>query len=239
MNLLLLNPEEWKNPLPYDDPRSVHIRSILKSKVSDSLDAGIINGLMGKAVIREILPEGSYLFDFHGEREPPALCPLTLIIGIPRPPTAKRLLRDLTAAGVERIFFTATDLGEKSYLTSRLWSREEYKDAVLLGMAQGESTRMPEIEKFYSLYKCIDHLPDETDLLAMDNINPEFPLKTYLPRQKQCTLAIGPERGWSDREREIFKERGFTIGSLGNRVLRTETAAHMGCALVQASLGYI
>ncbi|QEN07854.1 RsmE family RNA methyltransferase [Oceanispirochaeta crateris] len=239
MNLLLFYPDEWKQALPPDDPRSVHIRTILKSSVSDSLDAGVINGPLGKAVIREILPDGSYLFDFQSGAEPSPLSPLTLIIGTPRPPTAKRLIRDLTAAGIQKMIFIGTDLGEKSYLTSRLWSRDEYKEALLQGMAQGESTRMPEIEKYYSLYKSLDHLQMETDLLALDNISPEIPLKDYSPRHKQCCLAIGPERGWSDREREIFKERGFTICSLGQRVLRTETAAHMGNALIQAALEFI
>jgi len=239
MNLLLFKEEEWKKPISSDDPRVKHIHSILKSKSGDSLDAGIIDGKIGKAEIKEVLEDGSCLFNFTAERDSSPLCPLTLIIGTPRPPTAKRLLRDLTAAGIERIVFTGTDLGEKSYLTSRLWSKEEWKEAVLTGMAQGESTRRPLIEKFYSLYKSIDQLQNGEDLLALDNVNPELPLKDYNPLSKKCCLAIGPERGWSDREREILRDRNFRICSLGDRVLRTETAAHMGTALVQAVLGYI
>ena len=222
-----------------DDPRSVHIRTILKSKPGDLLDAGERNGLMGKALIREIAEDGSISLDFSGERSSPPLCPLTLIIGTPRPPTAKRLLRDLSAVGVERIIFTGTDLGEKSYLTSRLWSREEWKEAVDLGMAQGESTLMPAVDKFYSLYRSIDSLEEDTDLLALDNVSPTGPLKDYSPVRERSCLALGPERGWSDREREILRDRGFAVYSLGSRVLRTETAAHMGCALIQAAMGYI
>ncbi len=239
MNLLLFEPGEWKSPLKAGDPRAVHIRTILKSEPGDLLDAGERNGLIGKALIREIAEDGSLTLEFRGERESPPLCPLTLIIGTPRPPTAKRLLRDLSATGICRIIFTGTDLGEKSYLTSRLWSREEWKEAVDLGMAQGESTLMPVVDKFYSLYRSIDSLEDETDLIALDNVSPEGPLKSYIPVRKKCCLALGPERGWSDRERKILGERGFGIFSLGNRVLRTETAAHMGCALIQAALGYI
>jgi len=239
MNLILFKPEELNQPLPPGDPRAVHIRTILKSSPQDRLDAGVIGGLRGKATIKEILDDGSYLFDFSLETPSSCPSPLTLIIGTPRPPTAKRLLRDLSAAGIERLFFTATDMGEKSYLTSRLWTRGEYWDAVLQGMSQGETTIKPVVEKFYSLYKCIDQLSEETDRLALDNSQPELPLKGYQPRSRQSCLAIGPERGWSDRERDIFRERGFRICSLGERVLRTETAAHMGTALIQAALGYI
>jgi len=239
MNLILFEPEELNRPLLPGDPRAIHIRTILKSSLRDSLDAGVIGGSRGRAVIREIRDDGSYLFDFTLDTPSSAPCPLTLIIGIPRPPTAKRLLRDLTAAGAARLLFTATDLGEKSYLTSHLWTREEYKDAVLQGMSQGETTTMPGIEKYYSLYKCIDQIAMDSDKLALDNVRPELPLKQYHPGSAECCLAIGPERGWSDREREIFKERGFRICSLGERVLRTETAAHMGTALIQAAMGYI
>ncbi|MDC7233278.1 MAG: RsmE family RNA methyltransferase [Spirochaetales bacterium] len=239
MNLLLFREDEWKSPLSHDDPRVIHIHTILKSAEGDVLDAGIIGGMLGRARILEIDERGNCRFDFIPDRESHPPAPLTLIIGTPRPPTAKRLLRDLSAAGAGRIIFTGTDLGEKSYLTSRLWSREEWKEAVETGMAQGESTRPPVIEKFYSLYKSIDQLSGEEDLLALDNVNPDFPLKEYCPGKNSCCLALGPERGWSDREREILRDRGFRICSLGDRVLRTETAAHMGSALVLAALGYI
>lgn len=239
MNLLLFKEEEWKKPISSNDPRIIHIHKILKSKVGDRLDAGIIDGLRGKAEIKDILEDGSCIFDFEGSVESAKLCPLTLIIGTPRPPTAKRLIRDLTAAGIERIIFSGTDLGEKSYLTSRLWSKEEWKDAVITGMSQGESTKRPLIEKYYSLYKSIDQLQENEDLLALDNISPDISLKSYSPNSNKCCLALGPERGWSDREREILRDRNFKICSLGERVLRTETAAHMGISLVQAAIGYI
>ena len=38
------------------------------------------------------------------------------------------------------------------------------------------------------------------------------------------TLAVGPERGWSRTERDQLRKRGFTLLSMGSRVLRQETA---------------
>jgi 16S rRNA (uracil1498-N3)-methyltransferase len=37
-------------------------------------------------------------------------------------------------------------------------------------------------------------------------------------------IFIGPEGGWSDRELEIFKKQGLNIVSVGERILRAETA---------------
>ena len=50
-------------------------------------------------------------------------------------------------------------------------------------------------------------------------------------------LAVGPERGWSPRERELLREAGFRFVHLGERVLRVETAVVAAVSLVRARLG--
>src|SRR3989344_1191072 len=47
-----------------------------------------------------------------------------------------------------------------------------------------------------------------------------------------CSVFIGPEGGWSERELELFKQRGVKIFSLGNATLRAETAAISASALM-------
>ena len=54
--------------------------------------------------------------------------------------------------------------------------------------------------------------------------------------QSVC-LAIGPEGGWSDVEREQLQQAGAQPLVLGGRVLRAETAAITGVFLVQHALG--
>lgn len=50
-----------------------------------------------------------------------------------------------------------------------------------------------------------------------------------MPRLQDVALCIGPEGGWTDRERALFKERGIQAVDLGITVLRAETAAIVGC----------
>ena len=52
-----------------------------------------------------------------------------------------------------------------------------------------------------------------------------------------CTLAIGPEGGWSPRDRERLVAAGFSGLRLGPRVLRTETAGIAAIAVLQAACG--
>jgi len=54
---------------------------------------------------------------------------------------------------------------------------------------------------------------------------------------RQVSLLVGPESGFTDEEVEAALGRGFRPVSLGNRVLRTETAGPVVCALVLNQLG--
>jgi RsmE family RNA methyltransferase len=49
--------------------------------------------------------------------------------------------------------------------------------------------------------------------------------------------AIGAERGWTDRERELLTESGFTLCSMGTRVFRTETACTVAASLILGAMG--
>lgn len=50
-------------------------------------------------------------------------------------------------------------------------------------------------------------------------------------------LAVGPEGGWSDAEREALRAAGAAPLVLGGRVLRAETAVLAGLVLLQYTLG--
>jgi RsmE family RNA methyltransferase len=49
------------------------------------------------------------------------------------------------------------------------------------------------------------------------------------------TLAFGPERGWGPADRAALRAAGFTLCSLGERVLRLETAVTAALALTHGS----
>lgn len=55
-------------------------------------------------------------------------------------------------------------------------------------------------------------------------------LEEKFKKNTNINLFIGPEGGWSVEEEALFKEKGLTCVSLGNTVLRAETAAITACA---------
>lgn len=46
-----------------------------------------------------------------------------------------------------------------------------------------------------------------------------------------ATLLVGPEGGWTDRERNLAEANGFKLAGLGGTILRTETAAIAAAAI--------
>jgi 16S rRNA (uracil1498-N3)-methyltransferase len=64
-------------------------------------------------------------------------------------------------------------------------------------------------------------------------------LKGVLKRSptKKIYVMVGPEGGFTDREVKLAKERGFIPVKLGQRILRTETAAIALVGILQYELG--
>jgi 16S rRNA (uracil1498-N3)-methyltransferase len=56
------------------------------------------------------------------------------------------------------------------------------------------------------------------------------------PATPTMSLAVGPEGGWTDDEIESSAARGFLEASLGENILRTETAVIASLAVLQFAL---
>lgn len=245
MNLLLLEPGE--RFLPRADERARHIRKILRLRIGDRLRAGEIDGSIGSARIVAADASG-YSLEYEPMGEPPALAPVTLLLGHPRPIVLRRLLRDLASIGPARIIVTHTELGEKSYYEANLWN--DVRTPLVEGAAQGGSTRLPVVERHRSLAAAIatlapppagDALPSRFVLHAESDDTAAAPDRdpgdrdggvellpdamAGSPPNDGLVVAVGSERGWTPDEVDLFGAAGFERRSLGGRVLRSEIAA--------------
>lgn len=233
---MVFEPEEWGSPLPLSDHRSIHLREILKLSPGDSIRMGILDGNWGEGTY--LGQEGNFLQFSWPEPvySSPAPFPLHLLIGTPRPPTARRLIKDLTTLGAAELHFTSTALGEKSYLQSSLWTKGEYRENLLEGAQQAQTTRLPEVFTHTSLFKGVNLLQERHPQAL--RLAPDLPrhgekaLEWPAVLPGPAVLAIGPERGWTEEERGFLHSRGFQVVNLGPRNLRTETACTVAAAML-------
>lgn len=250
MNICLFKQEELNRPLSIKDERGEHIIKILHKKEGDTFSAGVINGMAGIAIIKSI-QNGEITFDFKPDSEGKNLYPLKMIIGFPRPIQLKRLLRDIAALGVQEVHLTGTELGEKSYMQSNLVEHGTAYQMLLDGTVQAASTHVPDLFLHKTLKDCLESVISEKELcnnakilkLCMDNINPKGSLFSVLQEQYEkpalIVAAIGSERGWTQKEREMLESAGYLRVGMGPRVMRTETAATVSASIISACMGWM
>ena len=244
VNIILFELTEIGRPLPRSDPRAAHLLDVLRRREGDTFDAGLVDGPRGKGTLVAIGTEALTL-SFVWGAPPPPLDPITLIVGLPRPQTARKILQEATALGVAAMHFVTTEKSEASYAHSTLWRTDEWRRHLIAGAEQAFDTRLPEVTWSRSLAEVVAALPPTTTRLALDHYEAASPLSechlitdnTAGASPPNVVLAFGPERGWSDRDRAFVRANGFTLTHLGTRVLRTETAVVAAVALVKARLG--
>ncbi len=240
MNIILFKDKDIPIKISITDERARHILKILKHKIGDEFNCGLVNGPSGLGSITSIDQDWIH-FSWEKTADPVPLFPLALLIGYTRPISSKRILREAASLGVERIVFAGTDTGEKSYRDSNLW-KGEYLRYLMAGAEQAASTGLPEVEFYRNLDGFLKKEFDQNTnvtRIVLDNVEPDVKLSEYNPGDGNCLLAIGSERGWSMRERKLFKKHKFIFASLGSRVLRTETASTAGITLMLARMGLL
>lgn len=234
MNHIVISLDEKKNAcLLCSDPRAQHVLHVLKTPIGSSFRAGVLNDSCGIATLRNI-DTGYIYFDYTSLTLAEAPLPITLLIGGTRPIVMQRILRDATAFGVEKFMVVHTKNSEKSYLNSNLWQAETYKNSLYEGLALARAVTMPNVERYFNLEEAFDKLSTSCRIIADVNSTDSLAQLTY---EVPFTLAVGPERGFTNTEIELAQRYNFVSGHLGQRIIRSETACFVALALASTTAG--
>ncbi|MDR3334489.1 MAG: 16S rRNA (uracil(1498)-N(3))-methyltransferase [Treponema sp.] len=253
MNIILFEANETGKPLPKGDERTSHLLKVLRKKAGDTFEAGMVGGSRGTGRIEAVEAGGSLVFSLDLGESPPPRVPLRLAVGFPRPIQLRRLLRDLANLGVAGVDLVGTELGDKGYRNTTLLTNGGARRAFIEGAVQARDTMLPSLEVYHSLERWLEKCPwegygsslDHGDadfrlpslLIAADNVRPTGSLARLDTPMRSAVIAVGSERGWSDRERDMLEGAGFLRLSLGTRALRTETACMVAALLAMEKIG--
>jgi RsmE family RNA methyltransferase len=240
MNLILFATAADAARLAPGDARARHIREVLRMTVGDQLFVGVANGPRGKASISSDDANGMRLeVNWEDKTEPPR--PFWILVGLPRPQTARDVLREAASFGITALHFFNAEKGEPSYADSTLWKSDEWQQRLREGAAQAFATNIPAVVRHDSLTQALAALataaPPNAARIALDVYEASAPLSQFAPATGPVVLALGAERGWSAAERNLLRAANFPLAHLGPRVLRTETALIASLSVLLAKRG--
>lgn len=161
---------------------------------------------------------------------------ITLLQGIARGEKMDWILQKATELGVARILPASSDRSEVKLDAQRADKRlAHWRGIVVSACEQSGRAVVPEVMA-----------PQPLAQAAALRTGRGFILDPFAGASlsglqgaslRDCTIAIGPEGGWSSRDREQLLAAGFEGLRLGPRVLRTETAGIAAIAALQALCG--
>lgn len=158
---------------------------------------------------------------------------LTVGLSIIRQQAFEHAVQKLTELGVHAIVPLVAMRNIARMTDAKRWDRRHNRlqKIVIEASEQCDRTSIPSIAEPTPLADFFEH-PGCVALVERQNAT----LIGNLELQKQLSLAVGPEGGWSPEELSLFQERRVQAVSLGALVLRSETAAIAAAAtLIQRS----
>jgi 16S rRNA (uracil1498-N3)-methyltransferase len=162
---------------------------------------------------------------------------ITLLMAIFKYDRMEWAIEKCTELGVERIvplIARRTDAHLAKAAAARV---ERWQRIARQASEQSRRALPPVIEQPLKLKDAVAETGPIRILLAESehNLLLKDALQSHSPDDK-ALLALGPEGGWTAEEIAAFSQAGWTAASLGNTVLRAETAAIAATAIAVAEL---
>ncbi len=154
---------------------------------------------------------------------------------IAEPPLKITLYQALIKKNLEIVFAAGTDIGiakfvpiVSQYCQVRKMSENKkirYQKIIRETTEQSGRGIMPQLENLISFDQAIQEQNGKSAYLFAPKQNQE--LKDFLPKikkEKEISLFIGPEGGFSSQEIIFAEQQGINLCSLDNRIIRSEFA---------------
>lgn len=160
----------------------------------------------------------------------------TLIQGLLKGEKMDLVIRIATELGVNEIVPVVTERSQVRH-TRRLdrWTKIAEEAA-----RQSGRNVIPQIHEVSGLHSIFEAAPSDESARILFWERGGAPLNSLIKRLKgvrRVAVLTGPEGGFSEDEVRLAEEKGFSVATLGCRILRAETAAIATVSIIQFGLG--
>jgi 16S rRNA (uracil1498-N3)-methyltransferase len=220
-------------------PQAHHISNVLRLKEKDKLTVFDGKGNEYLCFISRVFSGKDIVIRIKDKLDRPVLrqkIDFSLAVSLPRGPRMDWIVQKCTELGAGAIIPMQTCRGVVKVSPPRQDKRLiRWRKIAIEASRQARRGLLPEI---YEILKFEDVVSKagEYDLnllltVAYDTVPIKKPLREFIPEAKpafqpvKILALIGPEGDFSKEEMDLARQEGFKIVSLGNNVLRVDTAA--------------
>ena len=150
----------------------------------------------------------------------------------------EQAVEQATEVGVDRVIPLSAERAVVKWEDAKKTSgHERWQRIVREATKQSLQPYLAEVEAVHSLAELLGR--DSLQLIALDHRAEhsilDAPIEP-LPGAAPIVLAVGPEGGWSEEEKETIVDAGGSLAKLGDGVLRASSAGPIALALMRARL---
>ena len=162
---------------------------------------------------------------------------VTLLLSVVKFDSFEWAIEKATELGVNSIVPLAADRSEEGLLAAAEKRSERWRKIILEAAQQSRRVRLPELQSVAR--------PESAFLIGKERLGIFLSERAQAPPLRQVlkdttasdlVLAIGPEGGWTDAEVALAQAAGFRSASLGQLILRAETAVIAALASLSYAL---
>jgi 16S rRNA (uracil1498-N3)-methyltransferase len=162
----------------------------------------------------------------------------TLLLSVVKFDSFEWAIEKATELGVTEIVPLAAARSDRALVAAAAKRSERWRKIVLEAAQQSRRVRLPVLQAVVKPEAAFAGRGDRLGIFLAERADaPALRVALQDRKASQAVLAIGPEGGWTDEERDAALKDGFQEASLGRLILRTETAVIAALASLSYALG--
>lgn len=223
-----------------------HIYKVLRLQEGEKI---IINNLLGKEYLGEISSitktevVANIIEELQNNNESPI--EINLFQGLPKAQKMDLIVQKGTELGIKKFFPVITSRVDVK-LKGEFKKLDRLKRIALEAAKQSKRSLIPEVYEPMDFDSMISVIKDydlfivpyeNAENYGIKNLVKDLSEKASIDKVKRIGIIIGPEGGFEEEEIEKLKINNAVVVTLGNRILRTETAGFVTTSVLQYELG--
>ena len=211
-----------------------HLIRVLRARVGQEFDIATGDVVRRGRVVT--LEERRVKFELGEEVLAASVPRVTLLLAVFKFDRMEWAIEKCTELGVSRIVPVIARRTD-AHLASAAGKRvERWRKIALQAAEQSRRTAAPEIADPVKLQAVVNE--SDTLRVVLSESEDQTLLRDVLTLSSKggIVLAIGPEGGWGEDELQLFQKAGWISASLGQTILRAETAAIAATAITMSEL---